>query len=625
MAAEAEAQRPRRNTGYASAVPVPVDPRGDGRAYGGDARQDPRNDPRMMPDLDLPAAAVPGGVDRRVRREATITFSELAVPPILAREPSQIVFTTGDTALPTLDDEQVAAEVGRLLAETDTFVKYGLIERAADHVRKVFDLAPEHEEAQERLIAILVQLRRTAEAVEELGILADRRSVSDPAAAIRHLQRALELDPTAIGARHMLGRLTGEGAEGDEVDVLELDELEDADLQPVEEGVSEGDGDARAAATVDSEDAEWEAIGPTGAGPNVRSDEGQTALEDDFSGGGSTMVSAGPGIGGPEFTPHVSNATVVAAPAPLLDELEIDFEAGGSVAAAPEHITSVEMDEDLPVAKGGIAIGSEDFTPPPVATLDAATLGELEQVDFLLDQGLSDDAAAVLDDLGPRLHQHPAVVSRRRRIAEILGTDNEFGRSDDSATVARAATSPRQPDAGAVPRGAVGSDSGRTPVRDVVTPRAVMAAGTSVDPATQRDLGIAYKEMGLSGAAITEFAKLADDPEHQVFALMMMGECYEEGGAFAEALAHYKKALNRPSVRGDEATRLYFLLGRAFEALGDKGEALYFFEKVAKRDPRFGDVAARVHRLRQSGVAPVDHAGADDRRVGAVGGRSGKP
>jgi monomeric isocitrate dehydrogenase len=73
-------------------------------------------------------------------------------------------------------------------------------------------------------------------------------------------------------------------------------------------------------------------------------------------------------------------------------------------------------------------------------------------------------------------------------------------------------------------------------------------------------------------------------------------------------------------VREDEATSLYFALGRAFEALGDQGEALYFFEKVARRDQRFADVASRVERLRKSGVAPVDRAGADDRRrVGGAG------
>ena len=62
----------------------------------------------------------------------------------------------------------------RILTETDIFVKYGLIERAAEHVRKVFEPRPEHTGAHERLIAILIQLGRKAEAVEELGILADR-------------------------------------------------------------------------------------------------------------------------------------------------------------------------------------------------------------------------------------------------------------------------------------------------------------------------------------------------------------------------------------------------------------------------------------------------------------------
>ena len=130
-------------------------------------------------------------------------------------------------------------------------------------------------------------------------------------------------------------------------------------------------------------------------------------------------------------------------------------------------------------------------------------------------------------------------------------------------------------------------------------------AGRGADATTQRDLGIAYKEMGLYDAAVAEFAKLVDDPEHEVFALTMMGECYESRGAPAEALLHYKKALNRPGVRDEEATQLYYQLGRVFHTLGDESEALYFFEKVARRSPKHEDVAQRIQTLRAQGVAPL--------------------
>jgi tetratricopeptide (TPR) repeat protein len=161
-----------------------------------------------------------------------------------------------------------------------------------------------------------------------------------------------------------------------------------------------------------------------------------------------------------------------------------------------------------------------------------------------------------------------------------------------------------------------------SPRSSSITPRAVVTTG-GADALTFRDLGIAYKEMGLHDAAIAEFAKLVDNQEHEVFALTMMGECHESRGAPAEALLHYKKALNRPSVSDEEATQLYYQLGRVFHTLGDESEALYFFEKVARRAPGFADVAQRVTQLRSKGVAPMDRGalGPEGARSGAAGHR----
>ena len=46
-------------------------------------------------------------------------------------------------------------EVGRVLAQADVFVKYGLVERAVDHLRRVFALDPRHRGARERLASVL--------------------------------------------------------------------------------------------------------------------------------------------------------------------------------------------------------------------------------------------------------------------------------------------------------------------------------------------------------------------------------------------------------------------------------------------------------------------------------------
>ena len=104
----------------------------------------------------------------------------------------------------------------------------------------------------------------------------------------------------------------------------------------------------------------------------------------------------------------------------------------------------------------------------------------------------------------------------------------------------------------------------------------------------------------------------------------MMGECYEARGAPAEALLHYKKALNRPSVSDEEATQLYYQLGRVFHTLGDESEALYFFEKVARRAPGFADVAERVARCAARGWRPMDRGALGPEgaaRSGAAGSR----
>ena len=172
---------------------------------------------------------------RPIKRDAAITFSELQIPAAIANQPSGSLM--GDVApdLTALDDEQRAAEVQRIITESDIFVKYGLTERASDHLRRVFEVDPDNLNARERLAAVLVQLGRKTEAVEQLGLLAEGLLLSDPTAAEKHLRRALDLEPSAIGAKAILESLqrgvsAGAGATGDEaesdLEELDMDELE---------------------------------------------------------------------------------------------------------------------------------------------------------------------------------------------------------------------------------------------------------------------------------------------------------------------------------------------------------------------------------------------------------------
>jgi pilus assembly protein FimV len=564
-------------------------------------------------------ATSPRSEHKKPPRSVPITFSELEVPPTVMQLRAQLP-PEGAPDLSELEREQTQAEIRRLLTETDLFVKYSLCERAAEHVRKVFGLNPEHTGAHERLIAILIQLGRKAEAVEELGILADRQLASDKGAAERHLRRALELDPHAIGARRMLDRLEGdasgevESAELEESLELELSEPEPAQAEesapsgPIVdttefEGFRVPEQPAAPPAVSLEADAEtsfdWDKPSDVGPSPITFEATPPPGADDEFA--ATFAPDPEPTPPAPELSPRAAEAPAEREMSPAsFDEFDVDLEA---VTPMPGE----------PLPRAPVA---PPPTPPPApalaeAPLDPAVMGELEQVDFFLDQQLGDEARSLLDEIHPAYADHPEVAARRQRLAELPEMAAE---SAPQAAIAPADELTLGARTGAVPGGPFQelSPDGR---QTNITPRAVVPAGG--DATTQRDLGIAYKEMGLYDAAVAEFGRLVDDPEHEVFALTMMGECYESRGAPAEALLHYKKALNRPRVRDEEATQLYYQLGRVFHTLGDEGEALYFFEKVARRSPKHEDVAQRIQTLRAQGVAPLQGAaggGAADER-----------
>ncbi len=127
---------------------------------------------------------------------------------------------SGDFALPEYDDadfsadmepapdprslsaagERHAEEISKILAETDVYVKYGLHQKAVDHLRRVFGLDPDNVEAHERLKDIFLSQGREQEAEVELLKLAELVASADPDRAEHYLQELLALNGTHTGA-----------------------------------------------------------------------------------------------------------------------------------------------------------------------------------------------------------------------------------------------------------------------------------------------------------------------------------------------------------------------------------------------------------------------------------------
>ena len=466
-------------------------------------------------------------------RATAITFSEMEVPVALQNKYK----TSSFDEVPSVADRAAIAsglvekpddegEIKRILAEADVFVRYGLVERAADHLRRVFERVPSHIGAHERLAAVLTQLGRKTEAAAELEILAHQLFQTNRAEAAAYARRALEMNPNARRAQEVLtaaSRLTpGVAASAPARASTPAPRATTPEPELIDSGELELDGD-------EAPPLGDEAEGKTGA---------VAALAEAF---GSGQVDEEQGAG--EFDERNTPVTPKSRPEPE-----------SAAASLNPPADRAETDDD----------GSD-----PV-------LDELEQVDFFIEEELTEEAQALLDELEKRHPGHILVADRREKLMSV-----------------KKGTAPEEPLPPEPPAPAAAQP---TPM-----PQAATGGFPSQDLDSEADLGLMNKTMERHDAAIQHFTALLGDPRREVFALTMIGESHEAMGNRAEATRCYQDALKSPRASEVEATQLYFLLGNLFYNTGDRAEALYYFERVSKRDPTFRDVQRRLAALKSRG------------------------
>jgi len=495
--------------------------------------------PSPMPSLTpLPTTGLTG----LNKRPVSITFSEMEVPAALRNKyvslPAEPMAATMseriNIASGMVEKSEDDAEVKRILAEADVFVKYGLVDRAADHLRRVFDRVPTHQGAHERLAAVLVQLGRKAEAAAEYEVLAQQCIASKPANAAGYARKALELNPSARRALEVLG---------------------------MAEGSLPGKREPSAESSISSElgmgTPEPEIIGSGEIellAEQVESDDFTGTEGGATSGGNQNKTQGGPldsAEGNEDELGDLGGATQV-----------------GSTPMPEVEAQEVSEQESFPAIHRPALSGSDD-----------AFLADLEQVDFFIEQGLAGEATSMLDELENRSPGHLLLADRREKLAAL-----ESPSSTSQGAV------PAQVHGGTIESTRSLHKSG------TASPHAAKAPEHDID--THADLGIMEKTMERYAAAIEHFKVVMEDPKREVFALSMIGECSEALGDSAEAIRCYQDALKRPSATATEATQLYFQLGNVFYNLDDHSEALYYFERVYKRDANFRDVQRRLAEVK---------------------------
>ena len=264
----------------------------------------------------------------------------------------------------------------------------------------------------------------------------------------------------------------------------------------------------------------------------------------------------------------------------------------------------------------------EDFDPPvPAAAQVQASSTEgledvLDEADFFATRGLYEDAKAILVEQLTRTPNHPLVLERLREI------DTALGASGESQTIERSQLTKNQEqekldfdvaqslgalDEMELPADSIALGAGGDVDVDQVFEKfraGIRSQVSENDSATHYDLGVAYKEMGLTADAIHEFELAARDALRECNCFAMIGMVYLEQGHLDRAAESYVRALGAGNKTVEQEMNLYYDLGTVYEMKNKGQDALYYFQKIARRDPGYRDVTDRISALQPEKEAP---------------------
>jgi pilus assembly protein FimV len=125
------------------------------------------------------------------------------------------------------------------------------------------------------------------------------------------------------------------------------------------------------------------------------------------------------------------------------------------------------------------------------------------------------------------------------------------------------------------------------------------------DLETHYNLGIAYREMGLTDEAIGEFQKVAKAVQkgkpfrYAMNCSTLLGLCFMDKGEPKIASLWYQRALDVPGLEQETVLALRYDLGVALEEAGDSDKALDSFRQVYAMNIDYRDVSDRIAELQK--------------------------
>ncbi len=517
-----------------------------------------------------------------------------------------------------------AENLGKLLTETDVYVKYGLHDKALDHLRKVFAVEPENLEAHEKAYAIYLASHNTQQAAEQLlNVLRLHTRGGDSVRAKPYLDTILRDNPDHPEVPAFLAALSDSVAVGDEedLDAAVIEEEPAADFDEAAPYATESDDEEIVVSEDDDEILSSEIIVSQESSSFLESVEAgefatnpQAQVWDDAQAAREPEASFDPqddevvyGSDSPEPIELGSDEALESSGSGLRSQSGLMTDSLGVVmGTTPGHRFTTPLSDNAPLDLDSVVPTGQMAALADEAESSAAINEECDEALFFIEQGLSDEAREVLETV---LLAYPG----HARALELLASlDGEPVADQQSAELASSSSSAsfdlateladeliefeaEQPEAPA-------AEDYQVSVEEVLSEfkKGLQKVVKPEDVDTHYDLGIAYKEMGLLDDALSEFEvarKGCVGKRKEIDCLSMVGMLQVMRGDAAGAVAAYLEAIRLPQMQSEQEKGLRFELAQALEGANQSGRALAQYLKVQALDEGYREVGAQVARL----------------------------
>jgi len=537
-----------------------------------------------------PADAAPTGTESPSGNAVPGTPISLRVTPGLAPTPNE---PSGDPFT-------------RILTETDVYVKYGLHDRALEHLGRIFAVEPENLDAHEKAYLVYEAAGNQAQALEQLlNVLRLCTRLEAVERGQPYLAKLMERSPDHPELP-VFTSVLGQSEEAIQAD--QVSELSDAEIviEPdAADEIGSSAPDFEEGQDLALESLEAAAHEPRADDAAVNWDEplGEVSETEDLEAvevsiDDTVELLPDESLDSPpppplEAAPSEPGAESEAAPQ---GEVTFDVEDGGAISLSTEEaLVSYESSDEAPAPEEETGqtlaeSGLEDSAQEPLAQEDPAS-EEVAEAEFFLDQGLLEQARETLETVLIAYPDHAFARAAMARLIELEGAQgplaSEISADSEFASGANESAS---------------SDDFQYSAEDVLAEfkKGLEKVVQPHDVETHYDLGIAYKEMGLVDEAIREFEiarQAAINHKREIDCLSMIALLKRQKGEPISAVESLKQALTSQHATPEIKRNLEYDLGAAWEEAGKPGKALFHYQKAASLDPSYRDVGQQVARL----------------------------